>query len=83
MDQNNVYMNGAMADPSARTISAPSSTNTIMIGAIQNFLRTRMNAQRSFMKSNIRMVSPYFSPVFFHLEPDNFLHHEIFWPKDR
>ena len=40
-------MNGASADPCAKTRSAPTSTITTMIGSIQNFLRARMNAQIS------------------------------------
>src|ERR1035437_3974076 len=40
-------MNGASADPCAKTNSAPTSTSTIMIGSSQNFLRTLMKAQSS------------------------------------
>jgi len=40
-------MNGAMADPSARTIRAPNNTRKIMIGTNHHFLRTLRKPQNS------------------------------------
>src|SRR3954451_11056655 len=40
-------MNGASADPCAKTSNAPRPTRTIMTGSSQNFLRTRMKPQSS------------------------------------
>jgi len=50
-------MNGATADPCASTISVPRSKSTMMIGANQNFLRSFINAHKSFSNSIIRTVS--------------------------
>lgn len=49
-------MNGATAEPCNYTISAPSSSSTITIGASQNFLCTLRKSRRSFNKPCIRRV---------------------------
>jgi hypothetical protein len=43
-------MKGATAEPCVKTIRPPRSTIITSIGAIQNFLRTRMKVQSSPMK---------------------------------
>src|SRR5689334_4753356 len=40
-------MNGASAEPCAKTSNAPTPTRTIRTGSSQNFLRTRMKPQSS------------------------------------
>src|SRR6478752_5265036 len=40
-------MNGARAEPCAKTSNAPTPTRTIMTGSSQNFLRTRMKPHSS------------------------------------
>jgi hypothetical protein len=52
-----VYMKGAIADPWVNTISTPSNNKINIIGPSQNFLRSRMNTQRSFISSSIRMAA--------------------------
>src|SRR5438445_11494811 len=47
-------MNGASADVCANTSSAPTSSNTIIIGSSHHFLRVRANAQTS--RSTLRDV---------------------------
>ena len=44
-------MNGAMADPLVKIIIAPNKRSIKMIGKSQNFFRSRINPQRSRMKS--------------------------------
>src|SRR5215213_3889144 len=43
-------MKGATAEPCARTSSPPMPSSTIMIGSIQNFLRSDMKPQKSIRK---------------------------------
>ena len=45
--QNKVYINGAIADPSVRTIKAPKRARKITIGANHHFLRTFRKSQNS------------------------------------
>ena len=45
-------MKGAIADPLASTIRAPTISMTNMTGSSQYFLRARMNAQSSLIKRN-------------------------------
>lgn len=45
-------MNGAMADPSVRTITKPSSSMTNIMGISQNFLRNFKYAQNSLIKDS-------------------------------
>src|SRR5713226_292633 len=47
LSQNNVYMNGATAEPCASTIRPPRITITSRIGMSQYFLRVRMYAHNS------------------------------------
>ena len=47
-----------MADPWVSTMRTPSSNNINIIGANQNFLRSRINPQRSLNSSSIGMVAP-------------------------
>lgn len=46
-----------MADPCVNTISAPNKIITIIIGAIQNFLRSCIKPHRSFRNSTISRVA--------------------------
>ncbi len=48
--QNRAYMNGASAEPSANTNSAPISKIGIMTGNSHHFLRARAKAQNSWIK---------------------------------
>src|SRR2546430_12665854 len=48
LSQNSVYMNGAMAEPCASTISTPRRAIITKIGHSQYFFRVRMNAHSSF-----------------------------------
>lgn len=50
-------MNGAIADPCANTIKAPSSAMISRMGASQNFLRTRRKASNSFRNDKIEFHS--------------------------
>jgi len=45
--QNKVYINGAIADPSVRTIKAPKRARKIMIGANHHFLLILRKSQNS------------------------------------
>ena len=45
--QNKVYINGAIADPSVRTIKAPKRARKITIGANHHFFRTLRKSQNS------------------------------------
>ena len=47
--QNNVYMNGAMAEPWARTMSTPNNAIMIKIGHNQNFFLARKNIHNSLI----------------------------------
>src|SRR6202040_2050901 len=55
--QNNVEMNGAIAEPWVAISNAPNSAIVIIIGASQNFLRTRKKDQNSPIKLPIRFLS--------------------------
>jgi hypothetical protein len=46
-------MNGAIALPCAKTISAPSNAMIIKIGTSQNFFRERRNAKSSLINDKI------------------------------
>lgn len=46
-------MNGAIADPEAKTIRLPKVRRRIMIGSSQNFFRSFKNVHSSFMNSNM------------------------------
>jgi hypothetical protein len=50
-------MNGAIAEPCVAISSAPNNAIVIIIGASQNFLRTRKNDQNSTIKLPIRSLS--------------------------
>ena len=53
LNQNSVYINGARADPPAKTISMPKSRRIIINGNSQNFFLVLRKVQRSFKNSVI------------------------------
>lgn len=53
-------MKGAIAEPCANTSKAPNATINKIIGASQNFFRSRINIQRSFNKSIIFFPFKFF-----------------------
>jgi len=53
-------MNGAIADPSVRTIKAPNNTRKMMIGANHHFLRTLKKSQNSKKIESFDIVNPQF-----------------------
>ena len=76
-------MNGAMTDPCVRTIKAPNSSNIMIIGASQNFLRSLMNAHKSFNSSIIRRAAPRDRWIVFGFARDNYpLFFQFFLPLD-
>ena len=55
--RNKVYINGAIADPSVRTIKAPKRARKITIGANHHFLRTFRKSQNSESIESFDIVS--------------------------
>jgi len=53
LNQNSVYINGARADPPAKTISMPKSRRIIINGNSQNFFLVLRKVHRSFRNSVI------------------------------
>ena len=56
-----VYINGAIAEPSVRTINKPSNNKNKTMGTSQYFLRTRINIQNSF---NMEIFPATIDPIF-------------------
>ncbi len=55
-DQNRLYINGAITDPSVTTKIKPSVSNKTMIGASHHFLRTRRKLQNSKKIDNFPLI---------------------------
>jgi len=57
-NQNNVYTNGATAEPDVRNISALNSNRKIMIGASHHFFLTFRKSQSSRRIANFPIDTP-------------------------